>query len=132
MPRSEPRTGRDLRQRDLVPPARLAACHAVVIGTGSIGRQVAVQLAATGVPAMTLYDPDTVAVENLAVQGFWESDLGLAKVDAVGNVCHQSCPHLDLHTVARRFGRSDPIRAAGPRTATSSSSVASIRSTAGR
>jgi sulfur carrier protein ThiS adenylyltransferase len=110
MPGSEPLANRDLRQRDLVPPARLAACHAVVIGTGSIGRQVALQLAATGVPAMTLYDPDTVAVENLAVQGFWESDLGRSKVDAVANVCHQSCPRLDLRTVTRRFGRSDPRR----------------------
>lgn len=98
---------RDLRQRDLVPPAQLARCHAIVIGVGSIGRQVALQLAATGVPAMTLYDPDTVSVENLAVQGFWESDLGAAKVDAVANVCHAQCPKLELHTVPRRFHRSD-------------------------
>ena len=75
---------RDIRQRDLIPPTRLARCHAVVVGVGSVGRQVALQLAATGIPAMTLYDPDTVGVENLAVQGFWESDLGVRKVDAVG------------------------------------------------
>jgi len=98
---------RDLRQRDLVPPAQLARCHAVVIGVGSVGRQVALQLAATGVPAMTLFDPDTVGVENLAVQGFWEQDLGAAKVDAVANVCHQQCPRLELHTKPRRFRRSD-------------------------
>lgn len=61
--------GRDARQRDLVPPGRLARCHAVVVGVGSVGRQVALQLAATGVPAMTLYDPDAVGVENLAPQG---------------------------------------------------------------
>ena len=45
--------GRDVRQRDLVPPDGLARCHAVVVGVGSVGRQVALQLAATGVPAMT-------------------------------------------------------------------------------
>ena len=45
---------RDVRQRDLVPPQALARCHAVV-GVGSIGRAVALQLAAIGVPAMTLY-----------------------------------------------------------------------------
>ena len=95
------------RQRDLVPPAPLARCHALVIGVGSIGQQVAIQLAATGVPAMTLVDPDTVAVENLAVQGFWETDLGAAKVDAVANLCHQQCPRLELHTLPRRFRRSD-------------------------
>jgi len=98
---------RDIRQRDLIPPARLARCHAIVIGVGAIGRQVALQLAATGVPAMTLFDPDTVGVENLAVQGFWEQNLGAAKVDAVANVCHQQCPRLELHTVPRRFRRSD-------------------------
>jgi sulfur carrier protein ThiS adenylyltransferase len=110
MPGSDALVDRDLRQRDLVPPARLAACHAIVIGTGSIGRQVALQLASTGVPAMTVYDPDTVGVENLAVQGFWETDLGRRKVDAVANVCHQQCPRLGLHAVPRRFGRSDPRR----------------------
>ncbi|CAN5166382.1 hypothetical protein BH11PLA2_BH11PLA2_52990 [soil metagenome] len=38
-------TDRDLRQRDLVPPARLAKVHTMVIGVGSVGRQVALQLA---------------------------------------------------------------------------------------
>jgi sulfur carrier protein ThiS adenylyltransferase len=41
-----------------------------VIGVGAIGRQVALQLAALGVPDLSLYDPDTVAVENLAPQGY--------------------------------------------------------------
>jgi sulfur carrier protein ThiS adenylyltransferase len=61
---------RDVRQRSLVPPERLVACHAVVIGVGAIGRQVALQLAALGVPRLTLFDDDTVAVENLAPQGY--------------------------------------------------------------
>ena len=97
---------RDIRQRELIPPARLARCHALVVGVGSVGRQVALQLAATGIPAMTLFDPDTVAVENLAVQGFWESDLGARKVDAVANVCHQQCPQMELHTRPERFRKS--------------------------
>ena len=29
---------RDSRQRELIPPARLAKAHAVVIGVGAIGR----------------------------------------------------------------------------------------------
>jgi hypothetical protein len=36
---------RDLRQRDIVPPERLAACRATIVGVGAIGRQVALQLA---------------------------------------------------------------------------------------
>jgi molybdopterin-synthase adenylyltransferase len=99
---------RDIRQRDLVPPARLARCHAVVVGVGSVGRQVALQLAALGVPAMTLYDPDSVGPENLAPQGFWETDLGDPKVHAVANVAHQQFPHMELHAQPERFRRSAP------------------------
>jgi len=61
---------RDIRQRALVPPERLAACSALVIGVGAIGRQAALQLAAMGMPVMVLYDHDVVAEENLAVQGY--------------------------------------------------------------
>jgi sulfur carrier protein ThiS adenylyltransferase len=96
---------RDLRQRDLVPPERLARCHAAVIGVGAIGRQVALQLAAMGVPAMTLYDPETVGPENLAAQAYWESDLGGPKVHATANVCHEQFPRLELHARAERFHR---------------------------
>ena len=38
------------RQQDLVPQDRLAELNATVIGVGAIGRQVALQLAAIGVP----------------------------------------------------------------------------------
>lgn len=97
---------RDIRQRDLVPPSRLATSHAIVIGVGAVGRQAALQLAAIGVPSMTLYDPDTVRVENLAVQGFWESDLGELKVQAVVNVCQRQFPSQNLEVHAERFRRS--------------------------
>ena len=97
---------RDVRQRDLVPPARLAGVHAIVIGVGSVGRQVALQLAAVGVPKMTLYDPDLVSVENLAPQGFWETDLGTFKVDAAANVCHSQFEMMELHSISERFRKS--------------------------
>ena len=38
---------RDIRQRELIPPQKLANVHAIVIGVGVVGRQVALQLAAT-------------------------------------------------------------------------------------
>lgn len=81
---------RDIRQRELIPPEKLAKVHAVVVGVGAIGRQVALQLAATGVPAMDLIDHDRVAVENLAPQGYWPEDLDLPKVDATGRLCSAS------------------------------------------
>ena len=94
---------RDLRQRELIPPARLARCHAVVIGVGAIGRQVALQLAAGGAPRLSLCDPDTVAIENLATQGFWESDLGRPKVEAVAELARRQFPGVKATAVADRF-----------------------------
>lgn len=38
------------RQRDLVPQEKLKGCRVTVVGVGAIGRQVALQLAAIGVP----------------------------------------------------------------------------------
>src|SRR5438128_10330379 len=87
---------RDIRQRELVPPERLAACHALVIGVGAIGRQVALQLAAAGVPHLTLYDDDTVGVENLAAQGYWVSDLSIPKVIATQQLCYRLNPQVQV------------------------------------
>ncbi|MCB9851206.1 MAG: ThiF family adenylyltransferase [Phycisphaerales bacterium] len=102
-------SNRDMRQRDIIPPERLAEVRASVIGVGSVGRQVALQLAAVGVPTMTLIDPDVVAVENLAPQGFFADDVGRPKVHAVADLCHRSNPQLELYTEARRFRRSDTV-----------------------
>lgn len=101
-----PFTDRDVRQRDLVPPERLAKIHAMVIGCGSVGRQVALQLAALGVPAMTLYDHDVVSVENLAVQGFGPDDLDSFKVHAVAGMAHPQNPLMELNSIRERFRRS--------------------------
>lgn len=97
---------RDARQCDLVPPQRLAACHALVVGIGAVGRQVALQLAAMGVPAMDLVDHDVVAVENLAPQGYHPADLGQAKVRATGAVCWAINPDLMLDCHVGPFRRS--------------------------
>ena len=97
---------RDLRQRDLVPPERLAACHAVVIGVGAIGRQAALQLAAVGVPRLTLFDDDDVRPENLAVQGYWAEDLGTSKVLSTLALCRRINPDVQAAAVVQRFKRS--------------------------
>jgi sulfur carrier protein ThiS adenylyltransferase len=95
-----------VRQRDLVPPERLAECHALVIGVGAIGRQVAMQLAAIGMPRMTLFDDDLVAVENLAPQGYWHEDLIAPKVAATGAICKRINPGLRIGMIPERFKRS--------------------------
>ena len=97
------------RQRDVVPPDRLAACKATVIGVGAIGRQVALQLAAMGMPWLQLVDFDTVEESNLASQGYLEADLSRPKVEATGDLCRQVQHGLELLQVNDRFRRSMEI-----------------------
>ncbi len=96
---------RDIRQRSLVPPERLAAVTPIVIGVGAVGRQVAWQLAAVGVARLQLFDDDEVAVENLAPQGYSPNDLGGAKVVATAAWCRHLRPDLDVTVQPIRFAR---------------------------
>jgi len=102
-------TQRDIRQRELLPPARLASLTCTVIGVGSIGRQLAGQLAAIGVGKLHLVDFDDVGVENLAVQGFFESDVGARKVDAVGDFCALMNSQIEIVREYQRFKRDSEV-----------------------
>jgi len=97
------------RQRDIVPPERLAQCKATVVGVGAIGRQIALQLAAMGIPRLQLVDFDHVEESNLASQGYLQDDLGKQKVQATGELCRQINPDLEIYEVNDRFRRSMEI-----------------------
>jgi sulfur carrier protein ThiS adenylyltransferase len=99
-------TDRYLRQREIIPPAKLAACRITVIGVGAIGRQVSLQLAAMGAPWLQLVDHDVVEMVNLAPQGYFPSDLGLSKVTATGNVVRGLNPKTQMYLLRERFRRS--------------------------
>jgi sulfur carrier protein ThiS adenylyltransferase len=94
------------RQQDIVPAERLSSCRATVIGVGAIGRQVALQLAAIGIPHMHLVDFDRVEESNLASQGFLESDLGRLKVEATADSCQAINSGLEIRLAPERFKRS--------------------------
>jgi len=98
---------RDIRQRELIPPDKLADTRVTVVGVGAGGRQVAIQLAAIGVPRIKLIDHDTVKPENLASQGYLEADLGRLKVDAVNDICTAINSSIEITTVSRRFRSPD-------------------------
>lgn len=97
---------RYLRQRDIVPPEALARCKPTVIGVGAIGRQVALQLAAMGIPWLQLIDPQEVEAVNLASQGYLEEDLGRGKVEATADLCQQINHGLEVDEIHERFRRS--------------------------
>jgi len=100
---------RDLRQRDIVPPERLAHCHATVIGVGAIGRQIALQLAAIGIPHLTLIDFDTVEPVNLAPQGYLEEDLEMLKVTATAEMVKKINSQVTVELLPERFRRSTKV-----------------------
>ena len=97
---------RNLRQRELIPPEALAKTSCTVIGVGAVGRQVALQLAAIGVPRLQLIDFDTVEQVNLASQGFLHDDLGRPKVQATADLCQLIYPMLEVVEINDRFRRS--------------------------
>lgn len=97
------------RQQDIIPADRLAACKATVIGVGAIGRQVALQLTAMGIPWLQIIDFDVVEPSNLASQGYLEDDLGKLKVDATADLCRKINSDLEIHIVPERFRRSMEI-----------------------
>ena len=100
------------RQKDIVPPERVATCKATVIGVGAIGRQVALQLTAMGVPWLQLVDFDVVETGNLASQGYLEEDLGRPKVEATGALCRRVNSGIEIVSVPERFRRSMEIGSA--------------------
>ena len=93
-----------MRQRAIIPPDRLAACRVTIIGVGAVGRQVALQLAAMGVPQLHLIDHDTVEAVNLASQAYLEEDLGALKVEATARSCRKLNSRIEIETIPRRFG----------------------------
>jgi len=94
------------RQRDIVPDERIGSCKATVIGVGAIGRQVALQLAAMGIPWLQLIDHDAVEWSNLASQGYLEGDMGQPKVNATLELCRRVSTACQIHAVPERFRRS--------------------------
>jgi len=93
------------RQADLVPVDKLEAMLVTVVGVGAIGRRIALQLAAMGVPKIQLIDFDVVEDGNLAAQGFLENDLGKTKVEAVTAMCKAINSEIEIIEVPERFKR---------------------------
>jgi molybdopterin-synthase adenylyltransferase len=91
------------RQADLVPRDKIADVRATVIGVGAIGRQVALQLAAIGVPQIQLIDFDTVELSNLTTQGYRIGQVGLSKVMALLVDLQNIGPDLKVLPVDERW-----------------------------
>jgi len=94
---------RFVRQQDLVPRERLAEIQTTVIGVGAIGRNVAMQLAAIGVPRVQLVDFDVVDATNVTTQGYAAADIGMTKVLATLAAIHQLDPVIQVEIIEDRY-----------------------------
>lgn len=97
------------RLEPFIPRARVLEQSATVIGVGAVGRQVALQLVALGVPKLQLIDFAAVELTDVTSAGFLSEDVGCPKVDAVGGLCHRAEPQLDLETICERFQASHAV-----------------------
>ncbi len=76
---------------------RLRGARVLVVGAGGLGCPVVQYLAAAGVGALGLADPDRVAESNLPRQILYgPADVGHLKVDAAAREVHRLNPHVTL------------------------------------
>ena len=99
----ESQSDRFVRQQGLLPRERIERITATVIGVGAIGRQVALQMAAAGVPRIQLIDFDTVEDHNVTTQGYRHREIGRPKVTAVADEIREIDPNIKTSQVFDRY-----------------------------
>lgn len=95
-----------MSERDTADDAarRLAAARVLVVGVGALGCPAARALAAAGIGALVLVDPDRVELSNLHRQPLHGTeDIGRAKVDSAAAALRREFPRLSLETHAVRL-----------------------------
>lgn len=97
------RSDRFERQQELVPRDRILGEVVTIVGLGAVGRQVALQLAAIGMPKLQLVDFDDVEATNVTTQGYLADDVGRPKVHATADLCQQLDHMLDVEEIYDRF-----------------------------
>ena len=76
-------------------------CDCTVIGCGSVGSNIAIQLARCGVPTIRLYDDDCVESKNAVNQAFDIDDIGLLKTIALAEKIRKINPDCVIYTGGR-------------------------------
>lgn len=79
------------RQMDLIPTEHVQNQAITIIGCGSLGSFLAMQLVKMGVRNLTLYDGDTVGIENMSCQYHTAKDIHLNKAHALANNLSNLC-----------------------------------------
>ena len=77
---------RFIRQRDILPPDKLAALEVTIIGAGAVGSFTCLTLAKMGVTDISIFDGDTVEEHNLPNQWYKPDHVGWNKTDALWDI----------------------------------------------
>jgi molybdopterin/thiamine biosynthesis adenylyltransferase len=94
------------RQRRIPELAGLDQAHVVVIGAGSLGAPVALELVKAGVGRLDLIDPDRYDVNNAVRHVLATERAGELKADATAVECRNLNPFVDAHGHDARLGNS--------------------------
>ena len=74
-----------------------------ILGCGAIGSSAATQIARMGAGMITLYDMDTVAMENIGVSQYTFKDLDKPKAEALRVIISHINPVCVVDTYNSRF-----------------------------
>ncbi len=100
------RYARHLVLREVGGPGQqaLKAARVLIVGAGGLGAPAALYLAAAGIGALRIVDPDVVELSNLQRQVLFETaDVGVAKVEAATRRLAALNPHVAIEPVRGRF-----------------------------
>lgn len=84
---------------------RLGTARVGIIGLGGLGSNAAIMLARAGVRRFVLADFDVVEDSNLNRQAYFPDQLGVNKVEALGELLLRLAPEVDLELHACRVTR---------------------------
>ena len=88
------------RSRGIIETEVLAGRHVAIIGLGSFGSQIALELAKAGVGEFSLVDFDTIETHNLARHIAYLRDVGRLKTDVVEDAIMGKNPYAVVHKYA--------------------------------
>ena len=94
--RVPPRSELFSRSRGLLETDALAEKRVAIVGLGSGGSPIAVDLARSGVGRFVLVDPDRLELSNVARHVCGVSDLGRYKTRAVADAIRERNPHAEI------------------------------------
>lgn len=100
------------RQSEIIPQDRLEKTQVTIVGCGAIGSFLALGLAKTGVTDITVYDFDTIEIENMNNQFFRFSDIGKNKAVALADLV-RDFTGVELKVINRAFEPHDMVGARG-------------------